>query len=245
MKRFIVIFLVFTTLVGCASTISTVEPATSNTSSKDFVTEIIPEQYAHVLVQYEEIIEIWNSDDEVEGYPNFTEIMENDKYPKPYGSENYPWFEMLVDGKYPKTAEYGYILKDINGDGIAEMFWVRDDYTLLAVFTIVEGRAITIGAYSSKNKAIVLDTGEIYQFVVGGANIGEHSILSLASGGNKLSVVKTVGSAPNDIYYQIIDGEKINIEKVKFDEYMKLYPVAATPTESWKANKILWIKTRG
>ena len=243
MKRIIAIFLVFTTLVGCASTISTEEPVTSNISSKDFVSEAIPEQYADVLVQYKEIIKIWNSDDEVEGYPNFTEIMENDRYPKPYGSENYPWFEMLVDGKSPKTAEYGYILKDINDDGISEMFWVRDDYTLLATFTIVEGKAITIGAYSAKNKAIILDTGEIYQFDVGGADIGEHTIFKLSSDSNKLCIVKAIGNYHNEFYYEIIDGKKINIGKVKFEEYLNLYPVSATPTESWKANKILWVNT--
>ena len=122
------------------------------------------------------------------------------------------------------AADYGYILKDINNDGVPELFWVRDDYSLLAAFTISEGKAVTIGAYSSRNKGFVMDTGEIYQY---------------AAGGSELTLIKTVGNYRDENYYEIVDGQKHAISKDKFDNYKQLYFPAAVPADQWKMNEII------
>ena len=42
---------------------------------------------------------------------------------------------------------FGYAIKDINGDGVDELVLLKEDYTILAIFTCVDGKPIMVGGY--------------------------------------------------------------------------------------------------
>ena len=254
MKRIFVIILLLTLLVGCGKQISenssvaelpgNVVSIIPNTSQAEQGLGV-PSEYEEILAQYQVIVNSWSSDNDEEGYPNFTKDFENNKLPYPNGSEEYEWSEMLIDGKYPKHSKYGYILKDINEDNVPEMFWVNGEYTLLAAFTIVDGNAITIGAYRPKNSAIVLDSGEIYEYRSGGANVYELSLLELQPESYRFTVVKRVGRFRDEYFYEINNGEEIAISNAEFERFVRQYPFPLQPTEAWKSNTTHWVKTQG
>jgi|GEM_PF-1802653 len=252
MKRFFIVlfaFLICSALVACSSEVSTKETIeTPNESNESKTTEkpTLPEPYQEILEQYKEIIEIWNLDDQSEDYQKFSEAIEKEEYPNPYGSDskNAYWFYMIIDGKYPKTAKYGYILKDINADGVPEMFWVRDDYSLLAAFTITEGKAITLGAYYYRSDGFVMDSGRIMIHGSGGAGAGGYALYELPQGGKELVLIKMIGydcTYDKEEYTEYVDGQEQIIEKAVFDEYMELYFPTTTTTENWKNNEIIFV----
>ena len=79
----------------------------------------VPKEYAEVLKQYREIAQIIET--------NFSQAYEEEALPVPAGAEKYEWFEMLADGaRY--AGKLGYVVKDINGDEIPELFWVGENY---------------------------------------------------------------------------------------------------------------------
>lgn len=254
MKRICTTILLLVFLVGCGKQIQETSFADGNSNRELPMTthatqtgypETLPLEYEEILSQYKVIVNSWSSDNNEEGHPNFTNDFENHKLPYPNGSEEYEWDEMLIDGKYPKFSKYGYVLKDINGDNTPEMFWVYEDYTLLAAFTIVDGKAVTIGAYRPRARAIVLDSGVIYEYRSGGADIYECSLLMLSPNADQLSVIKKIGCYDDENFYEIKDGQKTAISKADFDAFVQQYPFPLEPTESWKKNIFYLVETQG
>jgi len=252
MKRFFIVlfaFLICSALVACSSEVSTKETIETPNESKESKTPekpTLPEPYQEILEQYKEIIEIWQLDGKTKDNMYFNEIIENAAYPKPYGSDakNVHWAAMIAVSWYPKTAKYGYILKDINADGVPEMFWVRDDYSLLAAFTITEGKAITLGAYYYRSNGFVMDSGRIMIHGSGGADAGGYILYELPQGGKELVLIKMIGydcTYDKEEYTEYVDGQEQIIEKAVFDEYMELYFPTTTTTENWKNNEIIFV----
>jgi len=243
----IIALLVF--LCGCEQSDNpdtTVSPETYPTAITEPVEKqtVLPQEYEDILRQYEIIVSSWSSDNAEEGYPNFTADYESGRLPYPNGAENYEWNNMLIEGKYPKNLRYGYILKDISGDAVPEMFWVCEDYRILAAFTIVNGQAVTIGAYYPKYKAMVLDSNEIFVHATGGASAGEVMIMSLPAGAYRLESIIHV-TYYNGTYCKVVGEKETVISKAEFDLFVQQYPFIKEPTLKWKENPIYYVEPGG
>lgn len=150
----------------------------------------------------------------------------------------YEWGSMLIDAKEglsnPTKASFGYILKDINADKIPELFLVRDDYTILAIFTLSDNKPYLLGAFWSRQKAVVLDSYELYVMRSGGAQDFEYTIEELNEN-NQLSVIRKFGSDGGS-YYEEVNDNIVTITKTGFDELMSVHTFEFG--EDWYNNKI-------
>ena len=58
-------------------------------------------------------------------------------------------------------ADYGYILYDLNGDGTPELFWVRADHSIVAVFTYYQNQLTFLDASWSRYYGFISPMGQL------------------------------------------------------------------------------------
>ena len=225
MKKYIVFILLSLLILNGCSNEKKMSASTAPLQSNPPSTSIssYEEVYSTVLTQYRSIIRSWNSDDDTEGYPNFTKDYENNKFPSPNDTLEYEWYCMLAEGKYPKDSDYGYVLKNIDQDTIPELFWVKDDGTVLAVFTVSENRPTLLGAYWPRNRCVVLDSGDLYIHGSNGASNYEYSIQRLDPNTKTLVVIEKRMRQGNQFFMQA-DGETLEITEEEFNQSLQQHP---------------------
>ncbi len=132
-------------------------------------------------------------------------------------------------------SSFGYALKDLDSDGSEELIWLREDYFVLAIFTIVDENAKLvdenaklIGAYWYRNKGVVLEDGCIYNVARNGAVYFDRYILQLKSG--DFSIVKQFGMN-GDYYYEMCGNIEKKISKEAFDKLSETYPSLLSQNE--------------
>ena len=159
---------------------------------------------------------------------SFESDFNSGKFLSPDANFEYEWGNMLIDAKNgiknPKLSNFGYILKDINSDDIPELFFVRDDYTILSVFTLIDNAPKLLGAFWSRYSCLMLDDNTIYILSSNGANDFEYTIYELTVD-NELSVLKKFGM--NESYYEKINNQIISITDTQFSDILELYPYVA------------------
>ena len=156
---------------------------------------------------------------------SFETDFNNDKFVSPDENFRYEWGNMLIDAKdglnNPTEASFGYVLKDINNDNISELFFVREDYTILAIFTLVNSKPKLLDAFWSRYSCVMLDNNDLYILSSNGADNFEYTIYRL-SANNELKTVKKFGM--NNGYYEKTNDEFISISKGQFDKILGDYP---------------------
>ncbi len=149
------------------------------------------------------------------------------------------WSNMLVEMPgYPAEMSmdsYGYILKDINGDGILELFFVRKDHTVLAVFTADEDEADLLDVFWSRYKCVITDKNEIYTLGSGGESHTDYSVKKLDFYDDDFTVIKSFGN--DDGYYETVNGKRESIDEKRFDELIREYPFENA--KSWTDNAVV------
>jgi hypothetical protein len=61
---------------------------------------------------------------------------------------------------HPKVrSNFGYALEDLNRDGTLELILLLDSYTVLAIFTTVEGNPKLLDAYWPKYRCALFGSG--------------------------------------------------------------------------------------
>ena len=86
--------------------------------------------------------------------------------------------EGLDDTFSPKGVEdFGTVLFDLNQDGVQELFWVRRDHSILAVFTVHGGEAVLLDTFWPRHKGYVSGNGELYGYGSGGEQDLRHRVV--------------------------------------------------------------------
>ena len=174
------------------------------------------------------------------------------------------WFDRIFDSVYqfcPKmTPDYanafGYAIKDINGDGTDELILMLDEYYIIAIFTMKDGKPVLLDTYIPRGQAQIRENGDIYVHANGGADVLVVMICRIGADG-ELELVNAAGYMPDEegklVFYKmdpvdlsvtyITEGEFIEITdpKSNYRQYMKsvvgikfvpLFEVSA-PNESY------------
>ena len=247
---FFVAVLTLLQLTGCsaANLIPSAESGESLNMQKEETTQPIEDKssdilYIDILADYEKIVEFrlsdtfesdWNSGRIIAVSDTLLHAQNDENEERAtYGLPlNVKWSYMLVDMtdelENPKKSSFGYILKDINGDSIPELFWVREDGVVLAVFAVRDKQPVLLDAFWPRYDCVITNKGELYTLAAGGAGYDNYDIRSLTSSG-KLSVVKSFGSegwsAETGVqYYELISGEKTSISESQFYALLQEYP---------------------
>lgn len=130
-----------------------------------------------------------------------------------------------------KSAEkFGTVEYDLNKDGTPELFWVKADHSIVALFTYGEGGAKLLDAFWSRYKGFVSEKGVLYSWGSSGARNDRCSILQ--SGANGEWIVKEGFSSEPDLfgdptktnYFEFSDSQKKRITASRFEELSKEYP---------------------
>lgn len=201
----------------------------------------VPEAYAEMLELYKEITDSIVSEE-------FEKDYYDEKFLSPNPELDYEWHCMLVElnlwsfDSMEKTKDsFGYVLKDINGDGIQELFFVLHDYTILAAFSISGGEANLLDAYWPRHRCMLLDSGELYTFSSSGAQDFEYKIQKLDKDGRALSDILQFGSEEGS-YYKIVEENEDRISDKEFEKLRMEYPdIFDNSDENAERMKLKWI----
>ena len=148
----------------------------------------------------------------------------------------YHWENMLIETSiwsyrdFSKDKEaFGFALSDLNHDGVDELVLLLKDYTILAIFTIINNETKMIDAYWPKHRCAIYDTGILYSLTSSGASQWYYRTQYISPENGELQLLQEYGIS-NDEYYKIIDGEKNCINENEFMEFQNVYPVLSDVT---------------
>lgn len=191
----------------------------------------VPREYLPVIENYKRIVKMRLSE-------NFQENWNNDVYRGTYegyyddpimGDFDTMLIEMLLPGDNVTSSSYGYVLKDINDDGVLELFWVSEDLdTIFAVFTLSGMDVQLLDAFWSRYSCRVTDNGELYTRTSSGSDVISYHIRKLEPHSADLVSVKEFGSdrdeAGEQFYYEAESFGADYISKERFEELCLEYP---------------------
>jgi len=248
---YILILIIATILLCCACTYNKENKEQSNLLKNNVTDNIVtqnnvPTEYSEVIDEYKRLLAFRFSDDfykdNEEGIffvpnENFEQNLEKEIISETGDKQklgvhwSYMIAEMdsLLETKGTPEA-FGYILKDINEDSIKELFWVDKNHNILALFTIVDGKAELLDAYWPRHQIVLTNNGAIYSRSSSGAAYIDYQINELADNSSEFVQIKSFGvngrNASNNSlqYYQNIDETTTLINETTFDDLLKEYP---------------------
>lgn len=155
----------------------------------------------------------------------------------------YQWSCMVIELPMFEKGEspdyYGYLLYDLNKDDIPELFWVRMDHSIAAVFTYYNNRPVLLNAYWARSSAYISEEGELYGRGSSGAASTHYSIYAVRDG--KLEDVSGFYSdlsldGTSMVFYEYDEGEETAITRERFDQVAEIYP--GEHSEFWLSKTI-------
>ena len=179
-----------------------------------------PASYDDVILKLSETVTALFAED-------FEDKAAEGTYPSPTGELEDKWLNTILDAKadFRNVDEnaFGYKLIDINSDGVSELFFMRSDERILAIFTMREGKPCMIDCYDRSYRGVVMDTGEIYTLGFREDGGYDYRIYTLdpASGG----LYGTVSFGyEGTIAYEYIDGATYTTSTDRITELTAQYP---------------------
>lgn len=132
--------------------------------------------------------------------------------------------DALTELENPTRDSFGYFLRDLNEDGIDELVLLRDDYYVLGLYTVSEGKPYLLDSFWYRYTGIVLDTGYIYTRGSGGASYTEYKLRRLEKDSTELTVLQTFGVDGETFFVINEDGNKRNLYKPEFYDMLAGLP---------------------
>lgn len=258
----VALMMILTLFSGCAGeTKQVVSTTTSSTTSPTKApgqpVQTMPAAYEEILEDFRTLIEWkltegfyekWNEGLIVE--PRLSENLSTQLTDREelnaLGGRMYDMaLEMIAgyDDRESTVSAFGYILKDINDDDTPELFWVRKDRTLLAVFTVCDGKAKLLDAFWNRYPCKILDDNRLYLNYSAGTGYLDFEILKLDNSGNSVNDLSFGLEDPGDAatyWEQVADTERIEISEERFNELEVQYPFEWGST--WEALPITFFE---
>lgn len=194
-----------------------------------------PEEYSDVLKCYEKIIN-------ESSYDDFESRIEAGNYPSPTGEAEAHWKEMLLDFKSFSShgySLYGYMLKDINDDSTPELFLVKEDRTIIAVYTLKGENPTLLDAFDTEYRCVLTDDNRLITQTSESANSYIYHVYTLDSETTELTLRAGFGcEATGDVtvYYENIDGSNYTTDSERYTHLCEEYPFAFG--DNWQKNDL-------
>lgn len=214
------------------NTVQTVASTNGLMKNETVHTENPSNQYSKILADYKAIIA-----------SAFSETFEDDintgKFQPLNEDLRYEWNAMLGDMndglENPTKASFGYVLYDFDQNGSEELFWVREDHTILAVFAMEE-EPLLLDAFWSKHKCYITGSGDLLIFNSSSAQDFVYSLKSYNDADGMLKTIKEFGCDGGQ-YYVMKNNEKFLIDEKQFMDLKQPY----INEEGWESLEIIAI----
>ena len=130
---------------------------------------------------------------------------------------------------YKLSFQYSY--KDLNGDGIDELVLLTDEYIVIAVFSMADGKPVLLGDYQPRGSCWIDENGWLHINGSGGADCWLNAVYKIAAGGASFELItefgadgfEWIGEESVTIYYKLVNGEKVNITEAEYDALEEQY----------------------
>lgn len=213
-KTLSIVLCLITLFTVCACTAQQNKPATG---------------YDELLVKLEQTVDSLFS-------KNFDTELAEGKYTSPTGELDDQWFSMLKDAKadFANVDEnaFGYKVVDLNSDGTSELLFCRSDNRVLALYTVHDGKATLVDAFTRSYYCVIRDSGEVYTMTVRDNGGYDYKISTL--NGSTGTLVTTVNfGIEGTISYEAIQGSIYTTSTERISELCEEYPFEAS--EAYKA----------
>ena len=139
------------------------------------------------------------------------------------------WYSMwryssLNNDDFDRRNSFGYALKDLNENGSTELILLLKDYTVLAVFSLVDNKPNLLDIFWNRHSCVIYDSGLLYTHSSGGANYWDYKIQRISQDDSELLFVEQYGdngSYTGDGYYKMVNGEEYPISESELEEALK------------------------
>ncbi len=151
------------------------------------------------------------------------------------------WSNMVVEMGLPYSdptvEKFGYAIADLNKDGIDELLFLKDDYSILAIFTLCDNQPILLDAFWPRYDCAILENGDIFTQGSDGADYSVFTVRSLDKDTCDF-ITKTVFdyNSHDEIYTIESDGKKETVDRETMDDRLSEYP------EDFEATNRLYLK---
>lgn len=120
----------------------------------------------------------------------------------------------------PRTrAAFGYATKDLNDDGNDELILLIADYTILAIFTTVDGTPELVDAFWPKYSCAISDSGILHTHGSGGAGHWVSALQEIEQNGSTMIPIEQFGCDVE--YYTVVDGERVFLSESEAEEFLE------------------------
>lgn len=190
-------------------------------------------EYKTIIDMYKEIVDIHKIYTPTESYEKY-----NDNFSQNWYREIF--FATLIGNV--SNNSYGYAFSDLNSDDKLELILLLEDYTIIAIFSMVDGAPFMISDFYSRKTCYIDNDKTICISGSNGADTWGYSEYTLSSDGTKLDLLFEYGSDGYDsvnnknMYYMILQNGKEYISDQRFSELFVTKPYLSI-TEAAKKNQ--------
>ena len=204
----------------------------SNTDTEPEIKTELSEKYPGVPKDFDYILDAYIEIADLTRYEGCTERnkINDEDYPKLSKEHIDVIFNSLIDGWRNGIYGYfaGYAIKDVNGDGIPELFLTDVEYTIYAMFTLVNGEIDSHYFYKNDNTVALDVNGNFYMNDKGKGECEWYEILQLGTSGEFYGTTfghyDMTGFGDDDIYnyYYTTSANSSSENKINDEEYNNL-----------------------
>ncbi len=200
----------------------TQEPSDSELIPADFAS------YESIIRMYRKMVEVNPMSLTPEGENN-PEIDQLFSFPHEQARK---WYEDLENsifffyyrkpGPYSETEDYtsfGYVRKDLNGDGTEELVLLTDDGNLVALFTLCRGKPVLLrSSYYPRYRGYLNQDGLVMEKGSSGADVIDFSFYRIDASTGQLVFIEAIGLEGHTEDLQIIYYHQIGEQKTYISE---------------------------
>ncbi len=132
-------------------------------------------------------------------------------------------FESCLSYRSKINRCYGYSISDINGDGIDELVLMLEDYTILAIFSIYNGKPVLLDSFTSTYKGYISADGHIYTSQCNTPTTTVQRVYQISETSENLEQISEIGTDHLDLErgtgcYKLVSSEKVSITTKEYND---------------------------
>ena len=199
MKKIVALLLCFIALLSLAA-------------CKESIPEDEPEDYTEVIELYKKVVGAcawYQGSDEGMSAQDFgitnsgqKELFEELLY---VAYLNYPGRGREDQAALAHKLTCGYAIHDLNGDGIDDLVLMQDDYTVVAVLSMSNGKPVMLDGFRPRRQGWIDGDGRIH--LCGSNSSDQHvdAVYQIAQGGKELELIVEYGT----LGHQMVEGQSV------------------------------------